>query len=47
MLNIDEIKKFYESKYNKFDQFLFKEYLQYLILKVIFETEYANKLSFL
>ncbi len=47
MLNIDEIKKFYESKYDKFDQFLFKEYLQHLILKVIFETEYANKLSFL
>jgi len=47
MLNIDEIKKFYEPKYDKFSQFLYKEYLQYLILKIIFETNISDKLSFL
>lgn len=47
MLNIKQILEFYPQKLQKFDQFIFKEYLQYLILKVIFESKYSNKLSFL
>ena len=47
MLKLEEILSYYPENLQKFDQFIFKEYLQYLILKVIFESKYANKLSFL
>ena len=47
MLKIEEILSFYPKDLHKFEQFIFKEYLQYLILKIIFETKYAKKLSFL
>lgn len=47
MLNIEEILSYYPEKLHKFRQFIFKEYLQYLILKIIFESKYSEKLSFL
>lgn len=47
MLKLEEILSYYPKVLQKFDQFIFKEYLQYLILKVIFESKFSNKLSFL
>ena len=47
MLNLEEILLYYPQHLHKFKQFIFKEYLQYLILKAIFESKYAEKLSFL
>jgi hypothetical protein len=48
MLNLQEILSFYpKEEQKKFQQFIFKEYLQYLILKIIFESKYASKLAFL
>lgn len=47
MLKLEEILSFYPQRLQRFWQFIFKEYLQYLILKIIFETKYAHKLSFL
>lgn len=47
MIKLDDILSFYPQNLHKYKQFIFKEYLQYLILKVIFETKYGNKLSFL
>ena len=47
MLSLDEILSYYPQNLHKFKQFIFKEYLQYLILKIIFESKYSEKLSFL
>lgn len=47
MLKLTEILSYYPENLQKFDQFIFKEYLQYLILKIIFESSYGKKLSFL
>jgi predicted nucleotidyltransferase component of viral defense system len=47
MIKLEEILSYYPKELYKFKQFIFKEYLQYLILKIIFESKYANKLSFL
>jgi predicted nucleotidyltransferase component of viral defense system len=47
MLNLDEILNYYPKELHKFKQFIFKEYLQYIILKIIFESKYATKLAFL
>lgn len=47
MLSLQEIKRFYPQSLQRFERFLFREYLQYKILEIIFETPYASKLSFL
>lgn len=47
MLNLEEILSYYPKELHKFKQFIFKEYLQYIILKIIFESKFATKLSFL
>jgi len=47
MIKLADILSFYPQNLQPFQQFIFKEYLQYLILKIIFETKFANKLSFL
>lgn len=47
MLNLKEINKYYPASLRIHKQFIFKEYLQYLILQVIFSSKYSNKLSFL
>lgn len=47
MLKLEEILSYYPENLKKHNQFIFKEYLQYLILKIIFESKYWNKLSFL
>ena len=47
MLSIDEIKKQYSGFLHPYKSFLLREYLQYKILAIIFESDYAHKLSFL
>lgn len=47
MLSIEEIKKQYPSDIHKFERGLLREYLQFLILEIIFSSSIATKLSFL
>jgi predicted nucleotidyltransferase component of viral defense system len=47
MLSIEEIKKQYPSDIHKFERGLLREYLQYLILEIIYNSNISNKLSFL
>lgn len=47
MISLKQIKEFYPEHLRVFNRFMLREYLQYKILEIIFESEYANKLSFL
>ncbi len=47
MLSLEEIKKQYPSDLHRFDRGILREYLQYLILEIIFSTDISRKLSFL
>jgi len=47
MLSLNEIKKFYTPTLHGFSGFILREYLQYKILEIIFESEYAHHLCFL
>lgn len=47
MLSLQEIKNYYPENLQIFEGFIIREYLQYKILEIIFETPFQNKLSFL
>ena len=47
MLSIEEIKKQYPSDIHRFERGLLREYLQFLILEIIFNSNISTKLSFL
>ena len=47
MISLNEILKYYPEELRKFKKFVLREYLQYKILEIIFESPFANKLSFL
>jgi len=47
MLSLQQIKSYYPEQLKGFDRFIIREYLQYKILEIIFETPYQSKLSFL
>ena len=47
MLSIEEIKKHYNKELHLFSRFMLREYLQYKIVEILFESKYANKLCFL
>lgn len=47
MLTLDEIQSFYPEQLHHYPKFLLREYLQYKILEIIFESPYANELCFL
>ncbi len=47
MLSLKEIKAFYPESLHPFDRFILREYLQYKILEIIFESPFADKLAFL
>ena len=47
MLALDQIENQYPDNLRPFKRSLLREYLQYKILEIIFNSEYANKLSFL
>jgi len=47
MLSIKEIEQHYPEHLRPFKSFLMREFLQYKILEIIFNSPYANKLCFL
>lgn len=47
MLTLREIQSFYPENLHRFPRFLLREYLQYKILEIIFESKYATHLCFL
>lgn len=47
MLSLKEIKAFYPESLHSFERFILREYLQYKILEIIFESPFASKLAFL
>ncbi|MCI5057833.1 MAG: nucleotidyl transferase AbiEii/AbiGii toxin family protein [Flavobacteriales bacterium] len=47
MLSLQEIKTYYPENLQVFERFIVREYLQYKILEILFESDYANKLAFL
>lgn len=47
MLNLDQIKKYYPDNLKGFERFMLREYLQYKILEILFESEYANQFAFI
>ena len=47
MISLDQIQSFYPESLYPFRRFLLREYLQYKILEIIYDSKYANKLCFL
>jgi predicted nucleotidyltransferase component of viral defense system len=47
MLSLQEIKPYYPDHLKSYERFIIREYLQYKVLEIIFETPYESKLSFL
>lgn len=47
MLTLPEIEKNYPESLRGFKRFMLREYLQHKILQVIYDSEYANSLTFL
>lgn len=47
MLNLKEIEKYYPENLKIFKKNILREYLQYKILQIVFDCQYASKLSFL
>jgi predicted nucleotidyltransferase component of viral defense system len=47
MLTLSEIEKSYPANLKAFKHFILREYLQYKILQIIFDSEYSKQLSFL
>lgn len=47
MLSLNEIQKQYPENLQGFKQFMLREYLQYKILEIIFDSQFSNRLCFL
>lgn len=47
MLSLKEIKPYYPEYLHDFEKFIIREYLQYKILEIIFESQYDQNLAFL
>lgn len=47
MLTLQEIQSFYPDTLQNRGEFLLREFLQYKILEILFQSEYAEKLCFL
>lgn len=47
MLSLKELKPYYPESLHDFERFIIREYLQYKILEIVFESPYENKLAFL
>ena len=47
MLDIDQIESFYPVQLRIFKKNLLREYLQYKILEIIFDSNFGEKLSFM
>lgn len=47
MLNLAEIKTFYTKNLHQFPRFMLREYLQYTILEIIFNSAYLSSIAFM
>jgi len=47
MLSLKELKPYYPETLHDYERFIIREYLQYKILEIIFESPFENKLAFL
>ena len=47
MLSLEELKPYYPESLHNYERFIIREYLQYKILEIVFESPYENKLAFL
>jgi hypothetical protein len=47
MLSLEQIKPYYPENLLGFERFMLREYLQYKILEIIFESEYSDRFSFI
>ncbi len=47
MLSLEEIRPYYPESLQIYERFIIREYLQYKILEIIFESPYQNKLVFM
>ena len=47
MLKLTEIKSFYPDVLHRFPRFMLREYLQYKILEIIYDSKYSNSLCFM
>lgn len=47
MLRLSDIKQYYAEPLQVYERFIIREYLQFKILEIIFESPYMNKLSFM
>jgi len=47
MLSLQNIKDYYPEKFWGFERFILREYLQYKILEIIYDSHYANQLVFM
>ncbi|GGF49579.1 nucleotidyl transferase AbiEii/AbiGii toxin family protein [Echinicola rosea] len=47
MLSLEEIRPYYPVSLQGYERFMIREYLQYKILEIIFDSSFENKLAFL
>ncbi len=47
MLDFEQIKSFFSSEESSLDRMMVKEYLQYKVLEILFESKYGEKLVFM
>ena len=47
MLSLEQIKQYYPENLAGFERFMIREYLQFKILEILFESNYANKFAFI
>ena len=47
MLNLNQIEQYYSENLRAYRKNILREYLQYKLLEIIFDSKYANKLAFL
>lgn len=47
MLNLDEIRSFYPEVLHRFPRFMLREYFQFKILEIIYDSKYSNTLCFM
>jgi len=47
MLSLEELKPYYPDSLHNYERFIIREYLQYKILEIIFDSPYEHKLAFM
>lgn len=47
MLSLEQIKNYYPTNLKGFERFMLREYLQYKILEIVFDSKYATQLAFI